>query len=305
MDLKNSHLDLMGKARKKQAVLEKFFMFRLFPKVLDKKVRRTELFQEWFSQFMNYPRIIELSLTLELLELKGVSSKRVLDISSPKLLALYLALETSSKVHVSDVEDYFISDFEIYRKKFKEHFELEVFDAREIPHRENTFDCIFSISVLEHVAGDGDGEIMHEVQRVLKPGGIAVVTLPAWREYIEEWQKEKRFYWPTEENERGELFYQRRYDIHAIKKRMLVDGLKINKVIFVAEQPIEQPKFDANGMLLHNAHFATKKASTKEGKLPLREYLVYKKLSKKYHYLTTDGTDPNVRQVVVQFKKDE
>jgi 2-polyprenyl-3-methyl-5-hydroxy-6-metoxy-1,4-benzoquinol methylase len=42
--------------------------------------------------------------------------------------------------------------------------------------RDNTFDCIVSVEVLEHVEKDAD--FVREVHRVLKPGGVFIMTTP-------------------------------------------------------------------------------------------------------------------------------
>ena len=65
---------------------------------------------------MNYVRMIELPLTTILLDLKKES--RILDISSPKLLSLCLGTNGFPNITISDVEDYFVGDFEIYSKEF-------------------------------------------------------------------------------------------------------------------------------------------------------------------------------------------
>lgn len=295
----------LAKARKRQSQIERFAKRKLSPKILNKHVRRTHHYREWISHLMTYTRIMELSLTWELLDLR--EGDRVMDISSPKLLAMVLAAHTDYRVHPTDVESYFRSDFEVYKQHFKLDMEVEVFDAQQIPHPDQSFDKCFSISVLEHVPDDGDRSIMQEMNRILRPGGQAVITLPAWPQYKEEWQKEKRFYWPTAQNDQGEYFYQRRYNGQAIRERLPVDGLEISELIYVAENPIEIPYMDNNGMLVHNDHLVSKMINRALGgwrrRIPFMKYRYSKKYSKKYHYLTEDETDPNIRQAVIQFSK--
>ena len=48
-------------------------------------------------------------------------------------------------------------------------------DARNIPYKSNTFDYLICTEVLEHIEGD---EAMKECYRVLKPGGMAFITVP-------------------------------------------------------------------------------------------------------------------------------
>ncbi|MFC1461685.1 class I SAM-dependent methyltransferase [Verrucomicrobiota bacterium] len=49
-------------------------------------------------------------------------------------------------------------------------------DARDIQYEDGTFDLVLSISVLEHIEDDTTG--MRELVRVLKPGGVLIVSVP-------------------------------------------------------------------------------------------------------------------------------
>ncbi len=48
-------------------------------------------------------------------------------------------------------------------------------DARKIPYKSNTFDYLICTEVLEHIQSD---DAVRECYRVLKPGGIALITVP-------------------------------------------------------------------------------------------------------------------------------
>lgn len=51
-------------------------------------------------------------------------------------------------------------------------------DATCLPFADESFDKVIAAEVLEHVPGDQAA--MNEIARVLRPGGIAAVTVPAW-----------------------------------------------------------------------------------------------------------------------------
>lgn len=51
-------------------------------------------------------------------------------------------------------------------------------DAVRLPFPDDTFDRIIAAEVLEHIADDEGA--MSELHRVLKPGGMIAVTVPAW-----------------------------------------------------------------------------------------------------------------------------
>ncbi len=53
---------------------------------------------------------------------------------------------------------------------------IHVAPAHQIPEADNTFDWVFSNSVLEHIPNLD--EVLQEVARVLKPGGLFLLTVP-------------------------------------------------------------------------------------------------------------------------------
>jgi len=51
-------------------------------------------------------------------------------------------------------------------------------DATNLPFPDNSFDRVIAAEILEHVPRDRGA--MAEIARVLRPGGLAAVTVPAW-----------------------------------------------------------------------------------------------------------------------------
>ena len=51
-------------------------------------------------------------------------------------------------------------------------------DATKLPFDDNTFDCVVTSEVLEHIQDDVN--VISELHRVLKPGGSLGVTVPSW-----------------------------------------------------------------------------------------------------------------------------
>ena len=73
--------------------------------------------------------------------------------------------------------------------KYKEwqtgQFTLVPCNAAVLPFRDNFFDSVFTVSVLEHFVDNDDSLCAQEVARVLKPGGIffGSVDFNPWTEY--------------------------------------------------------------------------------------------------------------------------
>lgn len=49
-------------------------------------------------------------------------------------------------------------------------------DARSLPFKDATFDAIIMIAVIHHIPPDEHYKVLNEIQRVLKPGGQALIT---------------------------------------------------------------------------------------------------------------------------------
>jgi SAM-dependent methyltransferase len=60
-------------------------------------------------------------------------------------------------------------------------FPIKNYNGRDLPYSNDRFDLIFSSNVLEHVIEIDD--LMREMRRVLKPGGVAIHLMPSvsWR----------------------------------------------------------------------------------------------------------------------------
>jgi len=55
---------------------------------------------------------------------------------------------------------------------------IHVADTRSLPFADASFDSVTLLDVLEHMADDHQGALLAEVRRLLRPGGIFVVTVP-------------------------------------------------------------------------------------------------------------------------------
>lgn len=82
-------------------------------------------------------------------------------------------------------------------------------DSRSLPFPDATFDRVLNLGSIEHLRNDGDLVAAAEMARVLRPGGLAVLTIP---------------YGPRElEIESGPHVpgFERRYDDDALARRLI------------------------------------------------------------------------------------
>jgi SAM-dependent methyltransferase len=132
------------------------------------------------------------------------AGERVLDLASPKLLAVAL---TRTGVNVVSV-DALPAEVALWRRLAPES-QFEVADGLALPFADASFDRAYSISVLEHIADDGDERALRELARVVRPGGRILLTMPAAEDYREDW-RDRPMYGGAGESSR--YFFERWYD---------------------------------------------------------------------------------------------
>jgi SAM-dependent methyltransferase len=119
----------------------------------------------------------------------------ILDVGSPKDLAAMLARHRAYHVVATDILPRAVTLSERYAraqglnglgtKGTHGDVRSEVQDGRRLPYGDASFDAAYSVSVLEHIPDGGDTVAMRELLRVVRPGGVVVVTVPFDRRYRE------------------------------------------------------------------------------------------------------------------------
>ncbi len=85
--------------------------------------------------------------------------------------------------------------------------------AEELPFEDATFDLVTALDVVEHL--DDDLEGLREIRRVLKPGGFALLTVPAFM-----------FLWGVQDNVSN---HRRRYTLPQLQRVVSEAGFSIER----------------------------------------------------------------------------
>jgi SAM-dependent methyltransferase len=158
---------------------------------------------------------------------------KILDVGSPKLFGLYLAYTKPVKLTLTDyhkrnIEEY-IHLWNSIKRKAKGSIEFTTADARSLCFNNDSFDIVYAMSVIEHIEGkDGDALALQELKRVLKQGGLLIVSIPYGDHYIEQ-KIETYSAYLTDGLDTSEdySFFQRIYDMKSVKERIL-QSLSVN-----------------------------------------------------------------------------
>lgn len=149
---------------------------------------------------------------------------RVFDLGSPKDLAAMLARHRGHEVVATDILPEAIDSSRRYaraqgldgRGAGRVHSELQ--DGRALPYADASFDAAFSVSVLEHIPGSGDSIALRELLRIVRPGGVVVVTVPYDRRYRETFVQGPVYERAPIGSE--PVFFERHYDRETLASRL-------------------------------------------------------------------------------------
>jgi SAM-dependent methyltransferase len=156
---------------------------------------------------------------------------RICDVSSPKLPSAHLA-----QTHTVVAGDLYADDVSLWRQRvngWHRRPKLVVFDGRRLPFPDNAFDLTYSISVLEHVEGEGDRDAMAEIVRVTRPGGYVGINMPY------DLRRRERF---VQHDSYGKpytgapIFFSRTYDAALLKERLLHPDVDWEPPVYVYER---------------------------------------------------------------------
>ncbi len=181
---------------------------------------------------VGYWRFLPNAIALQ--EALRLRNPAILDVSSPKLLSIFLASKTSGRVTATDLDDEQIfSRWKMLAQTLGlDNYTAEYQDARQLTYPDNSFDLVYSISVIEHIPDQGDMQALQEFRRVLKPGGTLVIEVPYRRKGKDVFRNTDSKGAPAE----SEQFYERYYDAGTLAERLLsAPGLKLDRKAILSE----------------------------------------------------------------------
>lgn len=188
---------------------------------------------------IDYVRYRELDFALRAVERYKPFPRRVLDISSPKLIPLAIAHQyPGALVRATDIVQHEIDWVtRSARMLHLPNLQPELADARQLAYDDNAFDLVTSISVFEHIAPEIDGELpaVREMARVLAPGGVAVLTVPFSRQYFADYVAGDVY---ERTGHPGKpIFFQRFYDLPLLQRNLIdASGLELLDLRFIEER---------------------------------------------------------------------
>lgn len=112
-------------------------------------------------------------------------------------------------------------------------------DASALPYRDEKFDLVISIDVLEHV--DDDVGALREIYRVCRRGGKLVATVPAFN-----------FLWSRRDEQ---CHHKRRYTLEQFRSRVRKAGFRIIRATYI-NMPLFLPLF----LMIKMGRLSSKKA---------------------------------------------
>ena len=148
--------------------------------------------------------------------------QRCLDVSSPRLFSLYVAHQypgTTVRMINPDEGD-IATTATIARTLRIGNLQCDVSGVDAVAAGRARYDCIWSISVVEHIAGAyEDREAVRWMYDALAEGGRLILTVPVDRTFREEYRDTR--YYGTQPAVDGRYFFQRLYDRAGIWERIV------------------------------------------------------------------------------------
>jgi SAM-dependent methyltransferase len=166
-----------------------------------------------------------------------VAPGRCLDVSSPQLFSLFAAERTSAQVMAWNPDPADIGATAAIASALSvDRLETAVAGVDRLAEDPGGYDCIWSISVIEHIAGDyDDSDAIRWMYDALAPDGRLMLTVPVAREYGHEFHDRDYSGTQPRDEDHG-YFFSRHYDRAAVWERLLAPiGREPSRVAWYGE----------------------------------------------------------------------
>ncbi len=121
-----------------------------------------------------------------------VKDKVVLDAACGEGYGSNILVETAKQVYGLDLDEKTVLAAE--KKYGSEKLKYVAGSIAKLPFEENTFDVIISFETIEHVDGDLQQNFLEEIERVLKPNGMLIMSTPNKAVYTDLVKGENKFH---------------------------------------------------------------------------------------------------------------
>ncbi len=147
----------------------------------------------------------------------------------------YLATRGLDVVSI-DIDETFVEVQQRQAAELEHPYSVQLQDIRHTTFPDASFDQILLISMIEHIPNGGDIQALQECHRILKPGGLVIITTP----YDHIWLHEDTGIRPHQ-------FLQRYYNMQSVITRLMQPPLfEMADLEFIGGRPIDAAngKFD-------------------------------------------------------------
>lgn len=148
---------------------------------------------------------------------------RCLDVSSPRLFSLFVAdrYEDRDILMINPDADDLAQTRAVLTCLRLTRPRTQQGGVDSVGAKNHRYDCIWSLSVVEHISGqDDDASAVARMFSALAPGGRLIVTVPVDRRYREDYRDGAVYPVDSQSDDRGVLF-ERRYDQRALRSRLI------------------------------------------------------------------------------------
>lgn len=139
-------------------------------------------------------------------------NKTLLDIGAGSAYVTVEMAKKGLKVIALDLSEAAIDNIKRYKSEFKlKNIKTICSNAEKLPFENESIDYIIANAILEHI--QNETQAIYEWKRVLKPGGLMMITVPLKYRYV--WP----FFWLINYIHDKQIGHLRRYDLNDLKNK--------------------------------------------------------------------------------------